>query len=108
MISQFFVLSLRGDIIITREYRYDVPKTSTETFFRKVKFWGTEGEDAPPTFHADGVNYFHVKVIRCPSLCTRTLGSINTTSVSAVTTEAGRPLARLLRQDLHNVLKGMK
>eukprot|EP00242_Pyramimonas_sp_CCMP2087_P015870 CAMPEP_0198210412 /NCGR_PEP_ID=MMETSP1445-20131203/20094_1 /TAXON_ID=36898 /ORGANISM="Pyramimonas sp., Strain CCMP2087" /LENGTH=245 /DNA_ID=CAMNT_0043884473 /DNA_START=102 /DNA_END=836 /DNA_ORIENTATION=- len=61
MISQFFVLSLRGDIIITREYRYDVPKTSTETFFRKVKFWGTEGEDAPPTFHADGVNYFHVK-----------------------------------------------
>ena len=63
MISQFFVLSLRGDIIITRDYRYDVPRTSSETFFRKVKFWGTEGESAPPVFHADGVNYFHVKVI---------------------------------------------
>eukprot|EP00240_Pyramimonas_obovata_P012524 CAMPEP_0118934656 /NCGR_PEP_ID=MMETSP1169-20130426/13943_1 /TAXON_ID=36882 /ORGANISM="Pyramimonas obovata, Strain CCMP722" /LENGTH=238 /DNA_ID=CAMNT_0006877583 /DNA_START=145 /DNA_END=857 /DNA_ORIENTATION=- len=61
MISQFFVLSLRGDVIISRDYRYDVPKTSSETFFRKVKFWGREGETAPPVFHADGVNYFHLK-----------------------------------------------
>eukprot|EP00959_Pyramimonas_sp_CCMP1952_P425127 8904726-Pyramimonas_sp.AAC.1 len=61
MISQFFVLSVRGDVIISRDYRYDVPKTSSETFFRKVKFWGREGETAPPVFHADGVNYFHLK-----------------------------------------------
>ncbi|MCO5575871.1 hypothetical protein L7F22_029676 [Adiantum nelumboides] len=51
MISQFFVLSLRGDNIIFRDYRADVPKSSAEIFFRNVKFWkGEEGEEAPPVF----------------------------------------------------------
>lgn len=31
--------------------RGDVPKSSAEIFFRKVKFWkGEEGEEAPPVF----------------------------------------------------------
>ncbi|XP_015576813.1 AP-4 complex subunit mu [Ricinus communis] len=63
MISQFFVLSQRGDNIIFRDYRGELPKGSTEIFFRKVKFWKeNEGGDAPPVFNVDGVNYFHVKV----------------------------------------------
>lgn len=63
MISQFFVLSLRGDNIVFRDYRGDVPKSSAEIFFRNVKFWkGEEGEEAPPVFNVDGVNYLHVKV----------------------------------------------
>eukprot|EP00252_Welwitschia_mirabilis_P006017 TRINITY_DN1667_c0_g1_i1.p1 TRINITY_DN1667_c0_g1~~TRINITY_DN1667_c0_g1_i1.p1 ORF type:complete len:452 (+),score=101.26 TRINITY_DN1667_c0_g1_i1:151-1506(+) len=63
MISQFFVLSQRGDNIVFRDYRGDVPKGSAEIFFRKVKFWkGDDGEEAPPVFNVDGVNYLHVKV----------------------------------------------
>ncbi|KAJ4963319.1 hypothetical protein NE237_023258 [Protea cynaroides] len=63
MISQLFVLSLRGDNIVFRDYRGDVPKGSAEIFFRKVKFWKEdEEEEAPPVFNLDGVNYFHVKV----------------------------------------------
>ncbi|XP_055960225.1 AP-4 complex subunit mu-like isoform X2 [Mercurialis annua] len=63
MISQFFVLSQRGDNIVFRDYRGDVAKGSTEIFFRRVKFWKeNEGGDAPPVFNVDGVNYFHVKV----------------------------------------------
>ncbi|XP_068636780.1 AP-4 complex subunit mu-like [Aristolochia californica] len=63
MISQFFVLSQRGDNIVFRDYRGEVQKGSAEIFFRKVKFWkGDEGEEAPPVFNVDGVNYFHVKV----------------------------------------------
>ncbi|KAF3446357.1 hypothetical protein FNV43_RR11536 [Rhamnella rubrinervis] len=63
MISQFFVLSQRGDNIVFRDYRYEVQKGSAEIFFRKVKFWKENGEgDAPPIFNVDGVNYFHVKV----------------------------------------------
>ncbi|PIA46463.1 hypothetical protein AQUCO_01500183v1 [Aquilegia coerulea] len=63
MISQFFVLSQRGDNIVFRDYRSDVPKGSAEIFFRKVKFWKEdEEEEAPPVFNLDGVNYFHVKV----------------------------------------------
>lgn len=63
MISQLFVLSQRGDSIVFRDYRGEVPKGSAEIFFRKVKFWKEdEGGDAPPVFNVDGVNYFHVKV----------------------------------------------
>ena len=53
---------------------------STEVFFRKVKFWDRGGRDAPPVFHADGVSYLHVKVLRAGhrfcstfSLCSLTL-----------------------------------
>ncbi|KAH6803648.1 Clathrin adaptor complexes medium subunit family protein [Perilla frutescens var. frutescens] len=64
MISQFFVLSQRGDNIVFRDYRGDVQKGSAEIFFRKVKFWKEDGkEEAPPVFNLDGVNYFHVKVV---------------------------------------------
>ncbi|TQD80019.1 hypothetical protein C1H46_034432 [Malus baccata] len=48
MISQFFLLSQRGDNIVFRDYRGEVPKGSAEIFFRK---------------NVDGVNYFHVKVV---------------------------------------------
>ncbi|XP_078432610.1 clathrin adaptor complexes medium subunit family protein [Wolffia australiana] len=63
MISQFFVLSQRGDNIVFRDYRGEIGKGSAETFFRKVKFWkGDESDEAPPIFNLDGVNYIHVKV----------------------------------------------
>ena len=58
-ISQFFILSPRGDTIISRDYRADVPKSSAATLFRTVKFW--EGGDAPPCFTVDNVNYVYVK-----------------------------------------------
>ena len=44
MISNFFVLSPRGDTIIAKQYRTQGnegahERTHTEAFFRKVKFW---------------------------------------------------------------------
>ena len=91
MISNFFVLSPRGDTIIAKQYRNDRgdagahERSHTEAFFRKIKFWdddsdnnnntfgggGEEKEgssrtatsgDAPPIFlMPDGLTYFHVK-----------------------------------------------
>jgi AP-4 complex subunit mu-1 len=58
MISQFYILSLRGDTIITRDFRGDVVKGTAEIFFRKVKFWHG---DAPPIFNLDGVSYIFIK-----------------------------------------------
>eukprot|EP00941_MAST-03F_sp_MAST-3F-sp1_P000854 g854.t1 len=57
-ISQFYILSPRGDTLISREYRGDIARGTAEIFFRKVKFW--KG-DAPPVFNVDGVNYLSVK-----------------------------------------------
>lgn len=45
MISNFFVLSPRGDTIIAKQYRNDRgdggahERSHTEAFFRKIKFW---------------------------------------------------------------------
>eukprot|EP01069_Polyplicarium_translucidae_P002915 Polyplicarium_translucidae@DN2163_c0_g1_i2.p1 len=58
MISQFYVLSPRGDTIINRDFRGDIVKGTAEIFLRKAKFW--DG-DAPPVFSVDGVNYFFLK-----------------------------------------------
>ncbi|KAF0686676.1 Aste57867_21518 [Aphanomyces stellatus] len=58
-ISQFYILSSRGDSILFSDFRGDVTSSSSEIFFRKVKFWD-KGE-APPSFHVDGVNYLYVK-----------------------------------------------
>ena len=52
-ISQFFILSPRGDVIISKDYRGDSPAGLHETFFRKVKFW--DRGDAPPVFQVDGI-----------------------------------------------------
>eukprot|EP00201_Polytomella_parva_P010084 CAMPEP_0175072456 /NCGR_PEP_ID=MMETSP0052_2-20121109/19924_1 /TAXON_ID=51329 ORGANISM="Polytomella parva, Strain SAG 63-3" /NCGR_SAMPLE_ID=MMETSP0052_2 /ASSEMBLY_ACC=CAM_ASM_000194 /LENGTH=431 /DNA_ID=CAMNT_0016339971 /DNA_START=54 /DNA_END=1346 /DNA_ORIENTATION=+ len=60
MISQFYMLSPRGDVVIRKDYLGDVPKNSSETFFRNYKFW-KEGDEAPPVFNLDGVTYLHIK-----------------------------------------------
>lgn len=61
MISQFFILSPRGDVIIRREFLGNVPRTSAEVFFRNSKFWKGGQEEAPPVFHVDGVTYLHLR-----------------------------------------------
>jgi AP-4 complex subunit mu-1 len=85
MISNFFVISPRGDTIIAKDYRSDRgdvgahERSHTEAFFRKIKFYGQDGgagEDqhpkekeeakrkaqAPPVFiMPDGLSYFHVQ-----------------------------------------------
>ena len=59
-ISQFFILSLRGDTIIYRDFRRDIKKGINEVFFRKVNFFDVE-EEAPPIFNVDGVNFVYSK-----------------------------------------------
>jgi len=61
MISQLFILAPRGDTVVKKEFRFDVPKNTPEVFFRATRFW-RDGEKAPAVFHERGVNYLHVKV----------------------------------------------
>ena len=44
MISQFFVVSPRGDTLIFKDYRGDVPRTTSEKFWRHVKFCKGDAE----------------------------------------------------------------
>ena len=51
--SQFFILSSRGDVIIFRDYRGDLPKSTPEHFFRVTR----KDKALPPFFVSDGVSY---------------------------------------------------
>mmetsp|Transcript_12957 Transcript_12957/g.19510 ORF Transcript_12957/g.19510 Transcript_12957/m.19510 type:complete len:439 (+) Transcript_12957:75-1391(+) len=70
-ISQFFILSPRGDCIISKDFRGDEHPTMHEDFFRKVKFW--ERGDAPPIFHLDGFNYIYIRRNSLLMACTTRL-----------------------------------
>ena len=59
-ISVLFILSLRGDTIIYRDFRRDIKKGINEVFFRKVNFFESD-ETAPPVFNEDGVNFIYIK-----------------------------------------------
>ena len=91
MLSNFFVISPRGDTILSKMYRTNPEvgaheRSHTEALFRKIKFWdgmnvggvGSEGDtgadaveeeksdaqkkDAPPVFiMPDGLSYLHIK-----------------------------------------------
>jgi len=41
-ISSLFVIAPRGDVIIRRVYRHDVPQNCAEIFFKRVKFWSPD------------------------------------------------------------------
>lgn len=58
--SQFFIISPRGDTIVRRDFRGDIPGDSADIFFREARFYqGKEKQDAPSIFLHDGVSYFY-------------------------------------------------
>lgn len=59
-ISNFFILSLRGDSIIYRDFRKNIKKGINEVFFRKVNCLESE-DSAPPVFNVEGVNFIYCK-----------------------------------------------
>ncbi|GAB66470.1 adapter-related protein complex 4 mu 1 subunit, partial [Plasmodium cynomolgi strain B] len=59
VVSQFYILSPRGDTIINRDFRGDVSKLSGEMFFRNVKIH--KGGDAPPLFYLNGIHFTYLK-----------------------------------------------
>ncbi len=61
MFSQFYVLGPRGDSIVFRSFRSELVRSTAETFFRNVRFWGGRAQDAPPVFSIDGVHYAWIR-----------------------------------------------
>uniref|UniRef100_A0A8C9GZA7 Uncharacterized protein n=1 Tax=Piliocolobus tephrosceles TaxID=591936 RepID=A0A8C9GZA7_9PRIM len=59
VISQFYILSSRGDTIINRNFRSDITKGSVELFYRNVKYY--KNGDPPPLFYLNGINFIFIK-----------------------------------------------
>jgi len=55
MISQLFFITERGDTIIRKDYRKDLPSNTNELFFRKYR---TEKDTLAPIFNMSGITYF--------------------------------------------------
>lgn len=68
MLSQFFILSPRGDTIINKDFRGDSFPEMQELFFRKVKFW--ERSDAPPAFQINDVTFIFIRRSGLLLVCT--------------------------------------
>jgi AP-4 complex subunit mu-1 len=67
MLSQIYILSLRGDVVIKKDFRSDVPKDSGEIFFRNYKLSQTE---IPPVICLHDVNFMHMVREGLILLCT--------------------------------------
>ncbi|KAL9647317.1 hypothetical protein ABK040_004293 [Willaertia magna] len=69
MITHFFVLSNRGDKIISRNYRYDIFDGVEDLFFHHIR-----NENGPhyqkPVFNQQGINFFHVRKAGLYVVCT--------------------------------------
>jgi AP-4 complex subunit mu-1 len=58
-VSQFFILSPRGDTIIFKDFHGDATPTLQEDFFRKVKFWNKG--DCPPIFTVNDLTFLFIR-----------------------------------------------
>ena len=60
MASAIFVLDLKGKVLISRNYRGDIPMSAVEKFMPLVL--EAEEEQAPtPCFTHEGVNYLYIR-----------------------------------------------
>ncbi|EGC36950.1 hypothetical protein DICPUDRAFT_54317 [Dictyostelium purpureum] len=58
MFSQFFILNNKGDTIIFKDYRFDIPKDSNDTFFKYIL---SMKSDITPSFNINDINYLYIK-----------------------------------------------
>ncbi|EDO33069.1 predicted protein, partial [Nematostella vectensis] len=58
MLSEFFIISPRGDPLIYRDYRGETAKGSPEIFYKKIR---STKEKLPPIFNVEGLNFIFIK-----------------------------------------------
>eukprot|EP00960_Hanusia_phi_P013135 383351-Hanusia_phi.AAC.1 len=73
MISEFLVISPRGDTLITKSYMGTVNRSTADLFLQYVQKEKSEGRRAaPPVFLIDGVTYCHLQLNQMFFLLTTT------------------------------------
>ncbi len=93
-ISQFYVLSPRGDTILTRDFRGDVVKGTAEIFFRRISL-SSDTSHQVPIFHCAGLNYLYIKKNGLYFVCTAAPNSTppNGTCILELLTKIARVFA---------------
>ena len=67
MINQLYILSLRGDVVLKRDFTWDTEKNANEYFYRKLK---TEESSLPPIFSVKDTSFIHTTHNSLIFMCT--------------------------------------
>lgn len=67
-VSQLFILAPNGHAIVYKDFRGELPKDTSETFFRELVEKGAG--NCPPVFTVDGISFISVKSNGMHFLCT--------------------------------------
>ncbi len=61
--SAVFVLDLKGKVLISRNYRGDIPPSAVDRFMPLLLEHDEDGQDghATPVMTADGITYLYIK-----------------------------------------------
>lgn len=68
MLSQFFIISARGNTLVFRDFRGDVVRGTAEIFYRRIKSF--KGNNPPPIFHIEGTQFLFIIVGGLYFVCT--------------------------------------
>ena len=60
MLSQFFLLSERGDTLVYRDYRGDIVSSTPDIFYRRIKTMQASGGVPPPIFNVEGTQFIYI------------------------------------------------
>jgi len=78
MISQFFIMSHRGDTLTFRDFRGDVVRGTPEIFYRRIKSFNTA--QPPPFFQVEGTHFLFITQNNLYFVCT-TLENVSPTFI---------------------------
>ena len=70
MLSQFFILSSHGDMLIFRDYKGNIVRGTAEIFYRRIKNY--KMMVAPPIFNVEGTHFLHIVKSGLYFVCTTT------------------------------------
>jgi AP-1 complex subunit mu len=60
-ITAIFILDLKGKILISRNYRGDIPMSAVEKFLPLVLEAEEDGQTLAPVFTDDGTSYLYIR-----------------------------------------------
>jgi AP-1 complex subunit mu len=61
MASAVFILDLKGKVLISRNYRGDIPMSAVEKFMPLVLETEEESQSPTPCFTHEGINYLYIR-----------------------------------------------
>eukprot|EP00729_Bicosta_minor_P003907 gene3907-22990_t len=84
-ISQLFILTPRGDAVVSKDFRGDCPRGTADIFFRKLMAWPGGHNEAPPVFSISNIHFVHIRRNNLYFVCTTKFNTSPALSIELLT-----------------------